>query len=441
MFELYNYLRIELGMTSPQAVYNKIHSFNNRKSEELVAKIFKMIKIEIPRNNKSIFNFKANSTFSGGRYPCAELECRIKNLKNLMRFSALYAEEVFISSPFDKYIEQLENGIKINLNDLIIDIIILLELETLVVHKIVKFQSEYICLCSNCSSNYKNDIEVFKKSVDIYYEKLLNECASQIKCELINNGDPEIIVSNLELYGYSYSTVMQFTDYTPDSIAKIINKAGLNEIILNEKEIYELGIPNMILNQSYKDTLVNYLYSMDSNISYLTDRQVDFELLNLLDKDNKSNLHLLDHTLTIVPDVNIEKIVDLRLKDGESFKVYRNTLNKEIKKLRNLSENEMADFYQDIIQPDIDNMNRTLKNHKRNFNRGVVKETLFWGGVLSVGMVSGSFENNLPSEIFNTVGGLGTTYSMYNNYNKFNENNSIENEPYYFLWKLHNINQ
>src|SRR5699024_3988721 len=304
-----------------------------------------------------------------------------------MRFSALYADYVYIDSPFDKYMHQLENIEGIDRYSLGIDIIILLELEPLVLAEIVKFQSDYICLCSECSKKFGKDLDFFDANVN--YDEILEECISSISCRLLNKQNPEIHITNGEKYGFDHEMVVTFKDFIPDNIAKLLKVTKSNSIRLEKNDVIEDGIQSMILENVYEDVLMNYIYSRESKISYLTDRVIDFSLLNMLNDDKENKLELLNHTLSIIPNIGINKVVDLRLNDGESFKVYRDTLNEELRKLKNPTDSEIIDFQQDIIQPNLNKINLTLNNYNKRLMREIKRDVFLWGGVLSVGMISG----------------------------------------------------
>lgn len=437
MQSLYEYLRVDLGMTSPELVLKKVQQYKNNEIENLISYIFKSVKSNAPVNRESIFDFKVNSTLSGDSYPCSDLSCRLKKLEELMRFSSLYADSVYITSPFDKYMKQLESIREIDRFSLGIDIIILLELESLVSTNIVKFQSEYICLCPECSKQYNEDIQFFENTVGKSYNAVLEECATKIKCNLLVKNEPEILISNAEEYGSSHDSIISFKDYIPESVMKILKKRKSNNIKLEKQDIINIGLPNFMLDNAYNDVLMNYIHSRDSNVSYLTDRKLDTLLLNNLNENKTNDLDLLNHTLSIIPKVNINSILELRIKDGESFQLYRDTLNRELKKLKNPNENEIIDFQRDIIQPELNKMNLVLKNHKKHLMRETKRDVLIWGGILSIGVFSGILNNNYVN-LFNTIGGAGTIYNMYDKLDKSNQDYPVNNEQYYFLWKLNN---
>src|SRR5699024_12851615 len=108
----------------------------------------------------------------------------------------------------------------------------------------------------------------------------------------------------------------------------------------------------------------------------------------------ENKLELLNHTLSIIPNIGINKVVDLRLKDGESFKVYRDTLNEELRKLKNPTDSEIIDFQQDIIQPNLNKINLTLNNYNKRLMREIKRDVFLWGGVLYVGMIRWVLNNH-----------------------------------------------
>src|SRR5699024_10189872 len=131
--DLYGYLELELGMTSPQIVLDKVLNFEYGDVENLIVDLYEKIPVNSFMDNDSIFEFRPNSTLTGGKYPCRDLHCRITRIEELMRFSSLYANKIYIVSPIDKYIKPLKDSPEIDTYELAVDIIILLELKPLAI--------------------------------------------------------------------------------------------------------------------------------------------------------------------------------------------------------------------------------------------------------------------------------------------------------------------
>lgn len=66
--------------------------------------LFVLVDVSPPLDH-SLFNFSVNRSLAGFPTPCSDFDCRINNIDNLARFASLYADTIFIPSPFDKYQE------------------------------------------------------------------------------------------------------------------------------------------------------------------------------------------------------------------------------------------------------------------------------------------------------------------------------------------------
>lgn len=121
--QLYEYLDGFTALDIDDIFNQIIYEWTNEQVEAFVGKLFLEIKMDY-FENPSYFNFYANSTLGGAAYPCSALECRLNNLDNLLRFSALYADKVLIQSPIDAHYERLESDKDIDRVSLATDIIL-----------------------------------------------------------------------------------------------------------------------------------------------------------------------------------------------------------------------------------------------------------------------------------------------------------------------------
>ena len=164
--ELYDYLE-GFEQIDENEIYKQIlDEWSENQVEEFVVSVFKLIPNDFFQE-ASYYNFYANSTLAGAPYPCADLDCRLKNLDDLLRFSALYADKMLMQSPFDKHYENLETGNKINRLDLVGDIIIILYLKSFVLAGIIGFFSSYVCLCEDCLKKFVSKEDELRKKMKV----------------------------------------------------------------------------------------------------------------------------------------------------------------------------------------------------------------------------------------------------------------------------------
>ena len=98
--ELYDFLE---GFEQIEAhdIYEQIvNEWSEKQVEEFTVNVFQRIPNDF-FERQSYFNFYANSTLAGAPYPCSALECRMKNVIDLLRFAALYADKILLPSPID----------------------------------------------------------------------------------------------------------------------------------------------------------------------------------------------------------------------------------------------------------------------------------------------------------------------------------------------------
>jgi hypothetical protein len=79
-----------------------ISSITEEKFQKLIIDINEII-IRNENIIQSEFNFTCNSELSGDVFNCSCLECRLKSIDSLARFTTLYSDTVIITSPFYKY--------------------------------------------------------------------------------------------------------------------------------------------------------------------------------------------------------------------------------------------------------------------------------------------------------------------------------------------------
>ena len=129
--ELYDYLE-GFEQTEKIDIFEQIvKEWSEEQVEDFIMETFRRIPSD-SFQKRSYYNFYANSTLAGAPFPCSAIECRMSNVADLLRFSALYADKMLFPSPIDKYVESIENGKRVNRMDLAGDVIIILMLKPLV---------------------------------------------------------------------------------------------------------------------------------------------------------------------------------------------------------------------------------------------------------------------------------------------------------------------
>lgn len=437
MIELYEYLdSIEIN-TGEQA-YNKIiKEWTKKDRERFASYLFTLIKVG-PPVEKSIFNFTANRTLAGFPTPCASERCRMGNIEKMARFASLYADTIFIPSPFDKYLDDKD----IDPFELLFDIYTLLILRPLIENHIIKFSSEYLCVCESCLSDIANEENKFNEKMKLVYDVIEEEYLNNNKYYInFEREKPYVQIEGPEKYGFHGSMTFRFKRDIPEPIKEILVKGRSIEIPHNI--LKEIGVI-----ESMTSPIIDDLYSQNSlvnlyDVSYLTHRDVDIEVMNALHSQSdieRSNqlVEGLSHLLPVINDLSLDKIVELRIKEGEAFSVYRDSLNSVVKDKTNYSTKELKELFRDKINPELNKIEQTIKRNKKQLTGSIVKDVIFTSSIVSIGLYSGI----LPKDIGKVVAAIGGTKFLYELYNKigkrFSTDEEINKNSYYFLWKLQN---
>src|SRR5215216_3414888 len=90
---LYEYLKKKLK--SKKTLHEKISEWNAKQTFDFVMECKELLPTQEEKST-SIFDFVANSSLSGGRFPCFGPECRLSRVDDVARFAALYSDYVLI---------------------------------------------------------------------------------------------------------------------------------------------------------------------------------------------------------------------------------------------------------------------------------------------------------------------------------------------------------
>ena len=423
---------------------NILQRWNQDKIINFLVKIFSFLKFET-YNTETYFNFNVNSALAGEPVYCSSLSCRLQRADNLSRFSALYADKIVLQFPLNKYFgihRDITNIDRVNLYN---DIIVLLKYKPLALEGIIEFHLNSLCLCDDCLKKHIKDKEAFDEKLQLVAEIMYEELILSLECYVSiikNTSTLSFELIGLEKYGYhSISYIRMYNDNSERynySLSLLNNK---EKVKLSKADIKKIELHKYILSSSFDDIVFNNYISSENSLSYLTDKDVDIDIINLLHPksqlDQSNNLfNSLTHYLTILPDVSVSKIVDLRKKEGEAFAVYRDNINKILKENPNLSNKEYQELNRDIILPNINKINRNIRNNKKLLVDTLTADLLFWGSTISIGIFSNLLPLNLAA-IAGAMGGISTIKNLGENILKLGQTEHIAREnDYYFLWKL-----
>jgi len=315
---LYEYLKKKLKSKKP--LHEKISAWNAKQTFDFVMECKELLPTQEEKST-SIFDFVANSSLSGGRFPCLGPECRLSRVDDVARFAALYSDYVLIHDPFSSINVHLpdddfENNVRY---ELLIAITLLLYLKPLVEKGIIGFASSEFHFCDECYQRYIKDMEFIKyknKINSVLEQRILNEVTFQA---VIYDDEPQIRAQGPEDLVSHGATRLLISGNSDDDLSKLVVKraASKKSPFLSQKEIQKFGILNSLAGPIMSDLTIQNYYSEMYGVQYISDSEVDFELLSTMNHSKVNTLSNalaegLSHSVPYLSDVEISKLLELR---------------------------------------------------------------------------------------------------------------------------------
>jgi len=437
--ELFDYMKrqgIKLGK-----IEKEINSWSYERCLNFTDKCNDILESEkIPKG--STFSFVASSSLSGDIIPCTLPDCRLERIDSLARFSALYSDKVLILNPFNKYHFNTKSKPRSYKLWLIGDMKVLLKIQPLIESDLMWIGSGILHLCSKCYGKLiqqeKKVREKAKQVEDLlvkeYLDKIKVECEMEKSTPFVYVSGPEEIIDHSK-----HILVPEQNNPFFDVFMKYASKNA---------EIMNIKIKHFLLSTAFIEPTIQYLmiqdtYSRVFKYNSITDRNVDMFIREKLEVQPEniraSNvMRNLNHLVPHVGNVSIKDLIKIRKKEEDSLKVYRDSLNKVLDKVKKgADEEEVKSIFESEIQPELNKLDMLFKKNKKLATQSFMKKALISSGFISIGLFSGLFP---ASAILSILGGYKFIETVSEDFSKiFEVPKEIKTSKYYFLWKVKNI--
>lgn len=399
------------------------------------------------------FTFVPSNELSGAG-GCFELNCKIERATRFAIFSSLYAEDVyiqlnFITNPHDEFdIEEIDADYETSFDFrymLECDISILNTYSKLIEAGIVHIAPPKNLYCKNC---FHKEILGLENFIDI--EPIKKSILSKAKL-YINSHDKKLNlltfkVENMDEFFPEHGQIFTVPE---KNLIKLSNSSIKPGELITDKDLINDFVNNFVdgefISASYYAS-----YCKNNNAKLITNKISDSMFMNLANQKNRHN-HGLDYynaipkyDMPFVADITVEKALQLREIEGESFNKYRIALNKSISEQHKTNSTiEWHDIYDDILFPAFSELDEKLKKIRNGIYKKTFYEIAIVGTVVSAGVYTGIVPNNI-TDIMKSVGlGTGTAISLgHQIFSKIPGKEILRENDYYFLWQLKkNINK
>lgn len=390
------------------------------------------------------FSFIANSSLSGGRYPCSNIDCRLDKLDNLVSFASLYADIIYIRNPFEYLYHSWEDfSIEYIKDEVRIGIYQYFYLKPYFQVGIIRYSCSYISLCHEHHETLAKPLydKILKKENELYElfkNHLLLNCVTSF--DILDNGQAfiEIIDSTGVIeHGRSY----YYLPKKPKS--KLIKKLikSNHKHIFSKSEIEQDDLYSMFISPLISDLLDQEWTSYFYDSSLLFDNKQRYNPSAQLNNDTSAiNTDIFNESIThYLPTIHSRdplEIIQVRKEEDESFKVYRDKLHKLLMEAPKYKDGDFSEVFRDIILPEINLINKKVKDFQIKKRTTIRDKLVFGSGAVAFGLYSGMLPSNMGSVLAAIGGGAAIVSTMIDYTSSFRSKEEARSNDYYFLWEL-----
>lgn len=443
MSKLIDYLE-SINLLSEQELWDYICENDIETLDTLIIYLRRLIDEDFQKSEYTPFTFVPNADISGTG-GCNEISCRMSRAQKFAVFSALYADKVYIQLQFitDEHydfcdIDEIEADEELSLNfrmALLSDLIMILVYAQLIKNKIVFITPSHQMLCPACFQRelFGNEI------VDI--ENITSEYLERAHLILRNydkeNNEAQLTIDGIKEFFPDHDLFWNIRDREKLDLLKY-EKVGA--VVPNKK--YANEFISDFIKSEITAAMYSTKYCYEQHAKLITNKLSDAMFLSLnrdssiAEVENYTKM-LPEYDLLITHNLSLKNVIRLRKEEEESFNKYRIALNKAIKEQNNATNvTDWKAIYDDIVYPQFNNLDLKMKQIKQGrLNR-------FFGSMIVIGtsLIVSKFGNSIVPNVFSnvdsfktTIGAAGVNYKLDKSSTKKAD---LQNNDYFFLWKL-----
>ena len=372
------------------------------------------------------FDFVASNSLSAmPGYSCDEPGCRIKKILHVVNFAVMYSNKVYLPNYFHQLCT-IKNKVYLQ-KRFFSDILLVNAIRPAIESGHVELLE--IGLCSDCIKEYSQDIDSrfpdaflenledkYLESTKIFVEKHLRKKEFLIESELWEHG-------GIRLRGHIALKTMALGQ-------------------LSKTQMKETKIISERLNDCVADLRYHSIASNVYRAPFLTDSLAQEALLSQspanIQQQPKINdaLKMLFFDTPIFDNLSLQKVIEVRSCEEESFEAYRQALKKSLQELVNnepsLTPELVHELFGDMLHQEVEKLDRKI----RLTRSALTEKLLFNVTVVGVGLGIG-FSLGIPIDFLKTFGALSYLGQALSAYHELSiPSPEVKTNDLYFLWKI-----
>ncbi|TRZ75874.1 MAG: hypothetical protein D4R93_04225 [Deltaproteobacteria bacterium] len=438
-----------IGRKGPKV--STIRSLSLTKIADIAVELDHAITFSRQREQNSIFCHSASLGLGGDSSECMNLDCRISRINRLARFALMYSDKVYISSFFSAYkdIDDSDNTEFIQ-RQFYEDLLVIDQVRPLLEHGYIDVFPPNMDTCFSCQAReFLGDAA--GKRFPVEYDKLQREYLDRMSVEVEKDGDTYLFTCDGPFPYFDHESISALSSENVHpalmSKSRIMGSIEKGKIVqLSKSMIKELGLH---INMAH-DVATNAIHGLTTSAclktSFLTEHDLHVSFLNSLNaatRTRENNRIASKYLSSIVPfaeDVALVDIMKLRKREEESFISYRQALNQAIDTFRSsgndFTVHDAQALHADVIAPSLANLDRSVKEAKKDLISKPFRSLAGVVGVISFGMLTGLVPPDI-APLAKTIGLIKFAADVVKDTMAVGDKERVvRNDQFYFLWKL-----
>lgn len=376
---------------------------------------------------QSPYRFAANSSLSGGAWPCAEPICRVKQADKLARFASLYADHVLIRDPFEYYRKGAD--VRRLRERLYADLAVLYYLKPLFDAGLLSIAPSYLHLCQEHLKEVRDRGALIQGRLEEAINSISSEVREQLSISYVRRTrcaqvtGPESVVAHGTMF------------WGP------VPRKDVNNGVLSE------GFAQQFIEHTFAGRSVDDIYAHDWHMqndgyNYLTDRPLDSRLIQAINEPqvrmaNDALAEELEHLVPVLEGINLADLVKFRRNEGEAFQVYRDQLANVLRGVDLTDPKAIKVALNDGIIPELHKLDLAARNAHKMTTTSLRHDVVINAGIITVGVFLGLVQPALGA-IISALGGVSAIKDAAKTIAQAQESEPpiVRENSFFFLWKL-----
>lgn len=369
---------------------------------------------------------------------CSEIGCKIRRANKFIKFSSLYSDYIYliinsITNPhsMDFTPEQIDNYRE----ELISDYSLILLYSDLIREGIARIIPSHFSVCPDCFAKYvynTNELDKLKPIAKGYALKAHMEVTEYFHDQNLSfirlSNLPELFPDHDGLFAVQGGIISDVCK-TVSSFPYIITDTNIVHGFIEEN-----------LFKQFITTKFETFISSSYQSKYITSKVSDKSLIDRTSPRTIGNAPPPIFEMPFLENIGPKAILDLRKSEYDAFNEYRIAIDKASKHyLTSSTDSEFRDIYDDIVYPAFVKIDGMFKRAKRAHTIKTLCELAVVSSTVTLGIMNSAIPKD-PISIVAAAGGSTALLTQLGKVidRKISSGNELEQQDFYFLWKLKN---